>query len=120
MFPTIFQYKFITIGSYGLMLGIGFFLSFFLLEREFKLRNMNPEFAYKILFVAVIGGIIGSRLFDILDHIDQFIELLFDLLKDRLIAPGHQGNSRGERIGRLSNTKTFDVEVTAAKKPGDA
>ena len=72
MFPIIFKYKIITIGGYGVMLGMGFYLAFLLLEREFKLRDINPELAYKILLLAIPCGIVGSKLFHILEHLDQF------------------------------------------------
>jgi phosphatidylglycerol---prolipoprotein diacylglyceryl transferase len=72
MFPILFQYKFITIGGYGIMLGLGFYLSFLLLEREFKLKNIDPELAYKILLAAIPGGIVGSKIFHILEHLDEF------------------------------------------------
>ncbi len=72
MFPILFQYKMLTIGGYGVMLATGFFLSFLLLEREFKLRSIDPELAYRILLVAIPGGIIGSKLFHILEHLDEF------------------------------------------------
>ncbi|MCU0821655.1 MAG: prolipoprotein diacylglyceryl transferase [Spirochaetes bacterium] len=73
MFPIIFKYKIITIGGYGVMLGLGFYLAFLLLEREFKLRDINPELAYKILLLAIPCGIVGSKIFHILEHLDQFI-----------------------------------------------
>ncbi len=72
MYPILFQYKFISIGGYGLMLGLGFYLSYLLLERELKLRDMNPDLAYKILLAAIPGGIVGSKLFHILEHLDEF------------------------------------------------
>lgn len=73
MFPILFKYKIITIGGYGVMLGLGFYLSFLLLEREFKLRDINPELAYKILLLAIPCGIVGSKIFHILEHMDQFL-----------------------------------------------
>lgn len=72
MFPILFQYKFISIGGYGTMLGLGFYLAFLLFERELKLRGMNPDLAYKILLAAIPGGIVGSKLFHILEHLDEF------------------------------------------------
>ena len=73
MFPILFQYKFITIGGYGIMLGIGFYISFLLLEREYKLSGIDPDLAYKILLVAIPGGIVGSKIFHILEHLDDFV-----------------------------------------------
>ncbi len=72
MYPILFQYKMISIGGYGVMLGIGFYLAFLLFERELSLRQMNPELAYKILLAAIPCGIIGSKLFHILEHLDEF------------------------------------------------
>ncbi len=72
MYPILFQYKFLSIGGYGVMLGLGFYLAFLLFERELKLRDMNPELAYKILLAAIPGGIVGSKLFHILEHLDEF------------------------------------------------
>jgi prolipoprotein diacylglyceryltransferase len=63
MYPILFQYKFISIGGYGVMLGIGFYLAFLLFERELKLRDMDPELAYRILLAAIPGGIVGSSFF---------------------------------------------------------
>ncbi len=72
MYPILFQYKFISIGGYGVMLGIGFYLAFLLFERELKLRNMDPEIAYRVLLAAIPGGIVGSKVFHILEHLDEF------------------------------------------------
>jgi phosphatidylglycerol---prolipoprotein diacylglyceryl transferase len=72
MYPIFFQYKILQIGGYGVMLGLGFYFAFLLTEREFILRGKNPDLAYKILLAAIPCGIIGSKLFHILEHIDQF------------------------------------------------
>ena len=55
------------------MLGIGFYLAFLLLERELKLRGKDPDLAYKILLAAIPAGIVGSKLFHILEHVDEFL-----------------------------------------------
>ena len=72
MFPILFQYKALSIGGYGVMLGLGFYFSFLLAEREFIKRGKNPDLAYKILLAAIPCGIIGSKLFHILEHLDEF------------------------------------------------
>lgn len=72
MYPILFQYKMIQISGYGIMLGLGFYFAFLLLEREFIFRGKNPDLAYKILLAAIPCGIIGSKLFHILEHLDEF------------------------------------------------
>jgi len=80
MYPILFKYKFISIGGYGLMLGTGFYLAFLLFERELKLRNMNPELAYKVLLSAIPCGIIGAKIFHILEHFSEFIMNPIDMI----------------------------------------
>ncbi len=73
MYPIIFNYKMLTIGGYGIMLGLGFYMAFLLLERELKLHDKDPELAYKILLAAIPSGIIGAKLFHIIDNWSQFL-----------------------------------------------
>ncbi len=80
MYPILFQYKLISIGGYGVMLGLGFYLAFLLLERELKLRNIDPELAYKILLVAIPSGIIGSKVFHILEHWNEFLQYPVEMI----------------------------------------
>ena len=72
MYPIIYKFGILQIGGYGVMLGAGFYISFLLLERELRLRNINPELGYRILLTAIPGGIIGSKYFHILEHMDEF------------------------------------------------
>jgi phosphatidylglycerol:prolipoprotein diacylglycerol transferase len=73
MYPILFNYKLITIGSYGLLLGLAFYISFLLLEREFTTKKIDPELAYKLLIVIIPSAIIGAKLFHILDNFSEFL-----------------------------------------------
>jgi phosphatidylglycerol---prolipoprotein diacylglyceryl transferase len=74
MFPVIYQFnKFLSINGYGIMLGLGFYLSFLLIEREFKRKSFHPDLAYRILLTAIICGIVGSKIFDILENLNSFL-----------------------------------------------
>lgn len=81
MYPILFQYKIpfpflietLQIGTYGVMLGLAFYCAFLVLEREFKLHNKDQELAYKILLAAILCGIIGAKLFHILDNFSEFL-----------------------------------------------
>ncbi len=80
MYPIIFQYKFLTIGGYGIMLGLAFYLSFLLVEREFKLRGIPSDLAYKLLLAAIPSAIIGAKLFHIIDYFDEFLNDPVDMI----------------------------------------
>lgn len=81
MYPILFQhnfftigsFEFITIGSYGVMLGLAFYLGFLLFERELKFLRMDTDLAYKLLLTVIPGSIIGAKIFHILDHREEFI-----------------------------------------------
>ncbi|MCL1865390.1 MAG: prolipoprotein diacylglyceryl transferase [Spirochaetes bacterium] len=73
MYPTFFTYKFITIGSFGLLLGAAFFIAFLLLEREFILKKIDPDLAYKILITVIPSAIVGAKLFHIIENFTEFL-----------------------------------------------
>ena len=73
MYPIIFTYKFITIGTYGLLLGMAFYLAFLLTERELKIRGKDPEFAYKLLLVVIPSAIVGAKIFHIFENMGEFL-----------------------------------------------
>lgn len=73
MYPILFNYKLITIGSYGLLLGFAFYISFLLLEREFTVKKIDPELAYKLLIVIIPSAIIGAKMFHIFENFSEFL-----------------------------------------------
>jgi phosphatidylglycerol:prolipoprotein diacylglycerol transferase len=73
MYPILFEYKLITIGSYGLLLGTAFYLGFLFAEREFKINGLDPDIAYKLLIAIIPSAIIGAKLFHIIDNFDEFL-----------------------------------------------
>jgi len=80
MYPIIFNYKILTIGGYGIMLGIAFYMAFLLLERELKLRNINNELAYRILLTIIPTAIIGAKMFHIFENFSAFLNNPIDMI----------------------------------------
>jgi len=73
MYPILFSYKFINIGSYGLMLGLAFYLAFLLTERELIIRDKDPELAYKLLLIIIPSAIVGAKIFHIFENMGEFL-----------------------------------------------
>jgi phosphatidylglycerol:prolipoprotein diacylglycerol transferase len=73
MYPIIYNYKMLTIGGYGIMLGLAFYLGFLLAEREFKLRGKDPELTYTLLFWVIPSAIIGAKIFHIMENFEEFL-----------------------------------------------
>ena len=74
MIPILFEIGPIKIGSYGLMLVLAFLSCLFFMVRELKRNNYEPDWGFSVVTWAVIGGIVGSRLYFILEHLDQFFQ----------------------------------------------
>ena len=69
MYPVIFNFKGLIISSYGLMLMIAFILCNYLLKRYLKTINIEPSIGDDLIFYAAIGGIVGAKLYYILEGI---------------------------------------------------
>jgi len=67
MYPVIFQYKNLVISSYGLMLMIAFLTCNYLMKRYFKSIHINEDIADDLIFYAAIGGILGSKIYYIIE-----------------------------------------------------
>ena len=71
MYPIIFQYKDLTISSYGLMLMLSFLICNYLLKKYLNTLNVSGKIADDIIFYAAIGGILGSKIYYIIEFWDQ-------------------------------------------------
>jgi phosphatidylglycerol---prolipoprotein diacylglyceryl transferase len=68
MIPVLLRIGPITIYSYGLMMAIGFITADFLLTSECRRRGITTDFANGIVVWGAIGGIAGSRIYDVFDN----------------------------------------------------
>ncbi len=73
MIPELFKIGPLTVYSYGLMLGIAFIVASYLLTIEFERKKLNKNFATEITLIAIIFGIVGSKIFSVLESWGDFI-----------------------------------------------
>jgi phosphatidylglycerol:prolipoprotein diacylglycerol transferase len=74
MYPELFKIGPFTVYSYGLMLGIAFIIASYILTKEFERRKLNPNLATEITLLAIVFGIIGSKLFHLFENWDAFLQ----------------------------------------------
>ncbi|MEO8447917.1 MAG: prolipoprotein diacylglyceryl transferase [bacterium] len=68
MYPKLFEIGPIPVYSYGLMLGIAFLVGSSLFSRELKRNGLDENIGVTVTFLALIGGIVGSKLFYIIEE----------------------------------------------------
>ena len=68
MYPELFTIGPVTIYSFGLMAALGFLTAGFLLERELARVGRDKELAGSIIIAALIGGIIGSKIYYLIEN----------------------------------------------------
>ena len=82
MFPIIYDFGDINIfgfsfhpviNSYGFMLMAAFYSCYYFLNKDLKRLGHSSSLAGDIIFAAAVGGIIGSRIYFLLENFDQFI-----------------------------------------------
>jgi len=82
MWPIVYDFGIIqilgfefhlAIYSYGLMLVVAFYTCYALLFKEMKRLNYNENIASDIVTSAALGGIIGSKIYYLIENIDRVI-----------------------------------------------
>jgi phosphatidylglycerol---prolipoprotein diacylglyceryl transferase len=61
----------LTLQSFGLMLGLGFVVAGVFAQRHLKELGRPGDWAYEMVFAAIIGGIAGARLWSVVENWDE-------------------------------------------------
>jgi len=62
VYPLTFAIGRLTITGYGLMMMVGFLVAGWTIQRYLRQRQLNEDYAADIVVAAVIGGIVGAKL----------------------------------------------------------
>ncbi|MBP5469141.1 MAG: prolipoprotein diacylglyceryl transferase [Candidatus Riflebacteria bacterium] len=73
MHPILFQIGSIKIGTYGVMLATAFLTGFLLVNRQFKKAGVSVDLGWDLHFLAIFGGMVGSRIMYVLENIPEFL-----------------------------------------------
>src|SRR5947199_9410020 len=67
---TIYPFKCLlgplTVTGYGLMMMVAFLMAGWAIQLDLRQRRMNEDYAADIVFAAVVGGIIGAKIWYVL------------------------------------------------------
>jgi phosphatidylglycerol:prolipoprotein diacylglycerol transferase len=70
----------LTLQSFGLMLGLGFVVAGLFAHQYLKEIGRPPDWAYEMVFAALVGGIVGARLWAVIEDWDDAKDDLFGSL----------------------------------------
>ena len=73
MIPVLFHLGPLTVYSFGLMMALGFLAGDYSIRLECKRRGLDLEFSSSLVIVAAIAGIVGSRIYAILDDLPGYL-----------------------------------------------
>lgn len=71
MLPVLFEIGGFKVTSFGVMIALSFLAAGWLLARELKHRQMDPEAAWDLAGWAAICGILGAKLYYLVLHFDE-------------------------------------------------
>ncbi|MFC1716421.1 prolipoprotein diacylglyceryl transferase [Candidatus Poribacteria bacterium] len=71
MLPVILRIGPLSIYSYGLMMALGFLVAGFFLKRELKRAGLPVDMGDLIVIAAVLGGVIGAKLYSIMESLND-------------------------------------------------
>lgn len=81
MYPELFGFLGISfIRSYGVMLAIAFLIGIIWARRRAARAGIPTEHVIDLSFIVLISSIVGSRLFYVIYHLDEFGDNLFDII----------------------------------------
>ena len=89
MYPVIYDFGEISIlgfsfhpviNSYGFMLMLAFYACYYFLNKDLKMLGHKSSLAGDIIFAAAVGGIVGSRIYFIIENFDQFLKDPFGMI----------------------------------------
>lgn len=109
----------ITIHGYGLMMALGIFTAYYLLEYRAKKRGMDPDKIFYLTVWAVVSGLLGAKVLYLITRLPDLIadpSLIWQSIKDGFVVYGSIiGGVLGAfvycKIGKLPFLKVFDLTV---------
>lgn len=80
MLPVLFSIGNVSVSSFGVLLALGFLFAIFLVWRLCRAWDLDEEKSLDLTLVTFIGGIIGGRMYFVIEHLQDFIGSLLNLI----------------------------------------
>ena len=77
MYPELFHIGSFAVSSFGVMMALAFVVGGFTVRWYFKKIGVRPDFAWALVVVAIIGGILGAKIHYLIIHPEAWPENLW-------------------------------------------
>ena len=74
MFPVVFSYGSFFIPSYGVVIAVGILVAMWLASFRARQRGLPVDRFYDLVFIAILSGFLGGRVFYILLNFEDFLK----------------------------------------------
>lgn len=81
MHRVLFNIGDLTVYSYGVFLALGFIVATLVARQRLAEKYRNPDVILDLVLAAVVGGIVGSRIFYIIGHWSYYMSHKGEILK---------------------------------------
>ncbi len=80
MLPVLFSIGTISVSSFGMLLALGFLVGVFLVWRLSRAWDLDEEKILDLTLLTFLGGLVGARLYFVLENFSIFSQNLFGIL----------------------------------------
>ncbi len=80
MIPVLFEIGPIKIYSFGFMLVVAFYTTYYLLQKDMKRLGHDVKIASDMIFAAAVGGILGSKIYYLIENIGRVVDDPFGMI----------------------------------------
>lgn len=81
MHPIAFTLGPLTVRWYGVMAAVGFLLAIWLIQLNRKEAKLTADQASNMIFIAMVSGVLGSRIFYVIQFWEQFQNNWIDIIR---------------------------------------
>jgi phosphatidylglycerol:prolipoprotein diacylglycerol transferase len=68
VYPILFEIRGFAISTFGVMMAVGFLVSAWIVSKRLREYGADPELSSTILIYAMLGGVLGSKLYFAIDE----------------------------------------------------
>ncbi len=72
MHPILFQFRSITIYTYGFFVALAVLAAYFFAGMRAKQMKLDPSLAMDLVFYLFVSGVVGARLFYVIQHFEDY------------------------------------------------